>query len=115
MGLLIRDGYTQTDEYKSQGHIPAFKFTYRPGLPERVYDYRAMDRSNGKAAIRESSKLIMEHAVSWNVTDDKNEPVAISVDVLKRVPAPAIDFMVACICGYGPDREWNMEDAAKNS
>jgi len=105
MPFVIRDGYTETDEFPGQHWIPKFKFSYRPVLSDRYYEYRAVPKENGKQVFQENAKLIREHLVSWDVTDEAGMQLDFKDSkVLARVPPPVIAFIVDCLCSYGPDR-----------
>ncbi len=113
--FIIRDGWTETDEFPGQHWIPKFKFTFRPALHERVVEYREAVKSGGtpKSTVNEQIKFLKEHLTSWEVKKEKDGPNLQTNDdeVYKMLPSPVFDFIWSCIAGYGPDR-WS--EAAKN-
>lgn len=116
MAFIIRDGWTETDEFPGQHWMGKFKFTYRPALHDRVTEYRETVKSGGsaKATVIEQRRFLKEHLVSWEIQDSPDgAPLKTTDDnVYVHLPAPIVDFIWGCIAGYGPDR-W--KDAVKNS
>ena len=103
--IIIRDGYTEEDEFPGKHWIPAFRFKYRPALPQRVYEYLKTAKPSGKETMRENVALVKEHLISWEVENEKGEMMSVMDDsVYARLPSVCLDYMVDCICSYGPSR-----------
>ncbi len=105
MGLLIHDGYTLEDTLPKRGRYPAVVFRYRPALAEAVYEYRRASRDGGKEEARATVKLLKDHLVSWDVTDDKDVTVPITPEALAKVPERVQQWLVNYVTGYGPDQQ----------
>ena len=113
VSAYIADGYTLSGKIPALANVwPEVRFTYRPALPERVYDYLRQARDSGKAQMGAIVKLLTEHLVSWSVEDEVGNERPITGEVLRRLHAPIIDRLVDAICSYTPAE---AEADAKNS
>ena len=115
--LIIRDGFTVTSKFPGRAWIPPCTITYRPALPERVYDYMVANKNSGRDHLHHKSKILMEHLLSWDVEmlDKDKKRITAPLDDAKlfdRLPTPALEWMLDCVCSMGPDQ---FEDALNNS
>ena len=118
--VLIRDGYTVEDKFRSKlFNLPEVVFKYRPALPEKVFDFMMARKETGRDQLRHIAEMLKYHLVSWDIEDDVEEQVLnpdtgvqekvkrvdvvpISIDNLKRVPKPILEYIVDAVCGYTP-------------
>src|ERR1017187_9775815 len=98
MSYVIRDGFTQEDTFPGGHWMEPLKFSYRPCLPERFYEFQAADKTTGKKAMKERSALITECLFSWDVTDDKGIEMKVTDETVRRLPPVIIQYIVDCIC-----------------
>lgn len=102
--VLIRDGYTKTTTMPARFGMPAVTFSYRPALSQRAWEYAAAPKDTGAKHANEVVKLLTDHVVSWDIDGEKDGEVAeINAANLKLCPRPLLEFLVDCVCGYGPD------------
>jgi hypothetical protein len=111
--IPINDGYTKTGTFPDgRGGYPAVNFTYRPALPEAVYDYLEAPKLTGKDRFRATIAMLKAHLRSWDVFDDDGDAVAPMTDeIFKRTPQRILEYILQKITGWGEDEQ---EEDAKN-
>ena len=81
----------RTKEFKLVGIYEGIEFVGNVGVPLGVLD--GMDAGDVDKVIGGLKKII----VSWNLTDDDEKPLEVSVDILRDISSDLIRSMVAVV------------------
>lgn len=131
MALNIKDGYTLSDvtpDRDPDGYpIEVVSYSYRPAMPEALYDwrYRQSVALSGAAQLQATAEFVATHLVRWDVQDGP-AVAKITPDAVKSLPDPVLVRMATRIATWAgkrlpqktPDAEpgpTEMEQAEKNS
>jgi hypothetical protein len=110
MAHLILDGYTLEGRVAARGPWPELLYRYRPALSEEVFDYLSQSRANagaasGKQSVRQAAEFACRHLVGWGLLNPQGESVAITPEVLARIPHPYLMAIVNEIMGYSSEQQ----------
>jgi hypothetical protein len=101
MGLLINDGFTLTAKIAPRGPWPALTARFRPALPAACYEFLEASRPGAAARHSAAVKLLTAQLVSWDVTDDKGEVLAVTPANLRKLPMSYMEELINQVTGYG--------------
>ncbi len=101
--VYIEDGFTLDAVLEPRHGFPAVKISYRLAHPGKVYAYLRVQKNPGKQFMDAASQMLLEHLVSWDVTDRSGNEVRISEITLRRIAHPVLERMLDAVTGYGPD------------
>jgi hypothetical protein len=112
---FIDDGYTRAAYFKPVEELrPAVRFTYRPALVAERDEILYGPASKGSATVQAMAvaKMIVSKVKSWDISDQKGQPVAITEGNVIRLEPSLFDRMLQVVLGTGvPDRD---PDAGKD-
>jgi hypothetical protein len=122
MPLALNDGYTltrktspeYTDGARQYRDLPIVTVSFRPALPEAIYDWQyKLDRSgSGKNELATTNAFLVEHITGWDVTDKDGRMAPVTVDSLKKIPMPIHQQILRLVTTWAGDEQ---EKAAGNS
>ncbi len=98
--LLIEDGLTLDGTIEAAAPYQALHFRFRPALAEAVYEFIQGRKDTGRQRLAATTAILHKHLVSWDVTDERDAPVPITPEVLKRVPRTHLDQLLDYVTGY---------------
>lgn len=101
--VYIEDGFTLETVLEPRHGFPAVTIVYRLAHPEKVYAYLRVQKSTGRQFMDAASQMLLEHLVSWSVTDRLGNDVRITDAVLRRIAHPILERILDAVTGYGPD------------
>ena len=98
--LLIEEGLTLDATIPAAAPYQAVHFRFRPALAEDVYEFIQGRKDSGRQRLAATVAVLHKHLVSWDVTDERDAPVAITPEILTRVPRTHLDQMLDFVTGY---------------
>lgn len=110
MSLLISPTSTFKGKIKAQGQWPEINYVAKTALYEVIEQFLLEKRDSGKQTAKVAAEFLHKHLVSWDVkeNDTDTETVAITPEVLRRLPHPIIRDLINAVQGYSvekPDAE----------
>ena len=105
---FIDDGYDLDGEVPAMARLyAAIPFRYRPALPAEIVAFtRGQNRGTPAQEILHQSQFILDHLVSWDVTNKQGELIRPSLDMLGKMYGNILASFVNHICGWqSPARE----------
>ncbi len=102
--LLIDDGYTFSGEIPTDRGKPAVKFRYRPALAAAVYEYY-QPKSSGALQFKATTKLLMDHIVSWDIAGPDGQTVPKTEATLAKLPFATLEGLAAVVVSYSGEED----------
>ena len=106
--IEIDDGYTLDSDVPAMARLyAAIPFRYRPALPAEVVAFsRGQNRGAPEQEVTHQCQFILDHLVSWDVTNKRGELVRPSLEMLAKMYPNILASFVNHICGWqSPARE----------
>jgi hypothetical protein len=110
--LRINDGYTLSDETKSEddkgNELPVVKFAYRPALPDAIYvwQYDTNHAASGTEQLDIDVAFLADHLVSWDVVmiEDGTGKLEVSAPLnasnIRIIPNPILQQLIAKVARW---------------
>ncbi len=100
---VIKEGMIIEDTFPGVAWMDKLKFAYRPILPERYYEYDAVDKKVGRDRFEANVKLLIEHLTSWDLFDESGAVVPLNNEkIYSCLPIQLTSYMIDCVLGWGP-------------
>ena len=104
MALLIDDGMVFKGEVAAEKGLPAVRFRYRPACSERVFEFYHPSNS-GKESFKETTKLLRDHLVSWDVKGKDDATIPIDEKAVAKLPFSTLNRIASIIVSYSGEEE----------